>query len=80
VETAATEFLDGDWASKSDRFVLCVQASLRSTEIDRKVEECRARLRGLDIEFEPLDGEELSLRLKHLPEIVRIPASRVPGY
>jgi hypothetical protein len=59
VETAVTEFLDGDWASKSDRFVLCVQASLRSTEIDKKVEECRKRLHGLGIQFEPVDGEEL---------------------
>ena len=38
VESAVTEFLDGSWASKSDRFVLCVQASLRSTDIDEKIE------------------------------------------
>jgi len=70
VEFAVTEFLDGNWASKSDRFVLCVQASLRSTDIDEKIEECRNRLRGINIQFEVLDGEELSLRLKGLPEIV----------
>ena len=70
VESAVTEFLDGSWASKSDRFVLCVQASLRSTDIDEKIEKCRAGLRDIGIQFEPLDGEELSLRLKELPEII----------
>jgi len=70
VESAVTEFLDGPWASKSDHFVLSVQASLRSTDIDEKIEECRNRLRGIGIQFEALDGEELSLHLKELPEIV----------
>ncbi len=70
VEAAVREFLNGDWVDKSDRFVLCVQASLRSTDTDKKVEECRALLHGRGIEFEPVDGEELSLRLKGMPEIV----------
>jgi hypothetical protein len=51
-----TEFLDGPWAEKSDRLVLCVQASLRSTDALDKIEECAARLRGTGIEFQPLDG------------------------
>jgi hypothetical protein len=70
IDAAVTEFLDGPWAEKSDRFVLCVQASLRSTDALDKIEECAARLRGTGIEFQPLDGEQLNLRLKSLPQIV----------
>ena len=62
-----TDFLEGDWPAKSDRFVLCVQASLRSTAIDKKIEECAAKLRERGIEFLPLDGEQLSERLKSFP-------------
>jgi hypothetical protein len=68
IDAAVTEFLDGPWAEKSDRFVLCVQASLRSTDALDKIEECAARLRGTGIEFQPLDGEQLNLRLKSLPQ------------
>jgi hypothetical protein len=68
IDAAVTEFLDGPWAEKSDRFVLCVQASLRSTDALDKIEECAARLRGTGIEFQPLDREQLILRLKSLPQ------------
>jgi hypothetical protein len=68
IDAAVTEFLDGPWAEKSDRFVLCVQANLRSTDALDKIEECAARLRGTGIEFQPLDGEQLNLRLKSLPQ------------
>jgi hypothetical protein len=70
IGAAVTEFLAGAWAAKSDRFVLCVQASLRSTDTQDKIEECAARLRAKDIDFQPLDGEQLGQRLKALPEIV----------
>jgi len=70
IETAVDDFLKGDWPAKSDRFVLCVQASLRSTAIDKKIEECAAKLRERGVEFLPLDGEQLSERLKGFPEIV----------
>lgn len=56
IDAAVTEFLDGPWAEKSDRFVLCVQASLRSTDALDKIEECAARLRGTGVEFQPQDG------------------------
>ena len=70
IETAVTDFLDGDWAAKSDKLVLCVQASLRSTAIGKKIEECATKLRERGIEFLPLDGEQLSERLKSSPQIV----------
>jgi len=70
IDAAVAEFLAGEWAGKSDRFVLCVQASLRSTGTADKIEECACRLREKGIDFQALDGEHLSQRLKSLPEIV----------
>jgi hypothetical protein len=70
VEAAVVEFFDGEWATKSDRFVLCVQATLRSKDIENTIEESAQRLRAAGIEFLPLDGVELSERLKEYPQIV----------
>jgi hypothetical protein len=70
IETAVNEFIEGPWLEKSDRFVLCVKASLRSTDAQAKIEECAATLRERGVNFQPLDGEELSLRLKSEPQIV----------
>ena len=70
IESAVTDFLAGGWAAKSDRFVLCVQVSLRSAGTAAKIEECALRMRGKGIEFLPLDGVQLSERLKEFPQIV----------
>ena len=70
LNAAVTKFLDGDWVGKSDLFVLCVQASLRSPDIIKKIEECSDQLRGKGVEFQTMDGEELSRKLKDFPEIV----------
>jgi hypothetical protein len=70
IERAVTDFLNGDWAAKSDKFVLCVQASLRSTETAKEIEEWAVKLREKDIEFLPFDGERLSEKLKDFPQIV----------
>ena len=70
IEAAVTDFLDGDWAAKSDRFVLCVHATLRSSDATKKIEECAAKLRDRGTEFLPVDGEQLSERLKSFPQFV----------
>ncbi len=70
IEKAVNKFLDGTWAAKSDRLVLCVQASLRSTDAQDKIETCAAQLREKGIDFQPMDGEQIGLRLKSEPEIV----------
>src|SRR5262249_2203849 len=70
IESVVAEFLAGEWAAKSDRFVLCIQASLRSSDTEDKIEECAMRLREKGIEFLALDGEQLSERLRELPQIV----------
>ena len=70
IKKSVAAFLKGEWAAKSDRFVLCVQASLRSTDVLKTIEACANNLGEKGIRFEPMDGEELSLRLKELYEIV----------
>jgi hypothetical protein len=70
IEKAVNEFIDGEWLVKSDRFVLCVQASLRSTSNANEIERQAARLAEQGVEFLPLDGEQLSERLKSFPQIV----------
>jgi hypothetical protein len=70
IEKAVTNCLSGEWAAKSDRFVLCVRASLRSTGNADKIEECANQLLQKGIEFLPFDGEQLSALLKPLPQIV----------
>jgi hypothetical protein len=70
VEKAVAEFLDGEWGAKSDHFVLCVQANLRSKNVLKKVETCAKKLAEMGVQFELIDGEELSLRLKDFHEIV----------
>src|SRR5579871_6872680 len=70
IETAVADFLAGEWAAKSDRFVLCVRASLRSSGNADKIEACAAQLRQKNIEFQAFDGDQLSALLKPLPQIV----------
>lgn len=70
IDEAVAAFLPGGWTEKSDRFVLCVQASLRSAGTADKIEECARRLREKGIDFQTLDGDQLSQELKSLPEIV----------
>ncbi len=70
VEKSVTEFLDGEWAAKSDRFVLCVQARLRSPDVLRSIEAQTQKLSEKGIQLELIDGEELSSRLKGVHEIV----------
>ncbi|MGY4234994.1 hypothetical protein ACVIIW_003941 [Bradyrhizobium sp. USDA 4449] len=70
IEKAVKDFLESSWAAKSDLFVLCVKAGLRSTNAQDKIEACASQLRERGIEFRPLDGEQISLQLKSRPEIV----------
>jgi hypothetical protein len=67
---AVHEFLSGKWKSKSDQLVLCVKDSLRDSGVSDEIEDQAAKLKTLDIKFIPLGGDELSERLKLLPEIV----------
>lgn len=70
IRTAVDEFLAGKWREKSLRFILAVQASLRSTGVADEIEKQCMRLRNLGIEFVALGGEELSGRLKTEPDLI----------
>src|SRR5258708_6489920 len=70
LEKGVTKFLDGDWAKRTKRFRLAVALSLNSTELCTEIEKQRARCDALNISFEPLDRDRLSVMLKEHPDLV----------
>ena len=70
IDEAVKRFLDGEWSSKSETFVLCTKESLRSKERTDAVERNREALRRSGIDFEPWDAFELDVLLKVQPRIV----------
>ena len=70
IKEAVTKFLEGEWASTSDTFVLCTTESLRSTPRTDEVERQRSMLRDRGIALETWDSSELSPKLKGLPNLV----------
>ncbi len=69
IEQAVNKFLDGTWCATSDTFTLCVRAPLRDTKQQDEIERQAERLRTRGIDFQPLDEEGFSERLKRHPEI-----------
>jgi len=67
---AVETFLDGSWASRTARFTIAVQASLRSIDVQEEIERQAVRLKDLGISFAALDAEELSARLRDQPAMV----------
>lgn len=63
-------FLAGEWADRTDRFTMAVQASLRSTAMQKEIEKQADRLKKQKILFEALDGETLSERLRAHPRLI----------
>lgn len=70
IRDAVDLFLDGKWALRTERFTIAVQSSLRSTNVQDEIEQQAARLSGQGIVFVALDGEELTNRLRHHPELI----------
>ena len=70
IKSAVEVFLNGSWAAKSEAFVLCTKESLRRTERIEEIERQRSQLRGIGVELETWDADELDLALKNRPEIV----------
>jgi energy-coupling factor transporter ATP-binding protein EcfA2 len=67
---AASDFLAGEWANKTDTFVLCTTESLRSKERADELENQSTLLRERGITLLPWDSIELSIKLKSLPKLV----------
>lgn len=73
IKQAIDKFLDGKWAAKTRSFVLCTSLALSKTEQVDEIATQRARLAGMDIEFQVWDGSEgggLTERLKGYPDLV----------
>jgi hypothetical protein len=67
---AAKEFVNGDWATKTDLFHICVTAPLERRPLIDEVEKQIAKLAEKGITFEPLGKAQLSERLKSHPDLV----------
>ena len=70
IKKAVDDFLKGQWAAPAKRFVYCVRASLADTALQDMIETQAARLLQQDIEFEGVDGIQLTEKLRPHPEIV----------
>jgi len=70
IEEAVTKFLEGDWAGRTKLFRLAVAPSLNATELAEEIERQRTRCDAVNITFEPLDRDRLSLMLKDHPDLV----------
>jgi hypothetical protein len=62
--------LEGDWASRTKLFRLAVAPSLNATALAEEIERQRSRCEAVNITFEPLDRDRLSLMLKDHPDLV----------
>lgn len=70
IEEAVTKFLEGDWAGRTKLFRLAVAPSLNATKLAAEIEKQRTRFDAVNITFEPLDQDLLSLMLKEHPDLV----------
>lgn len=70
IENAVSEFLEGAWAKNGNTFVLCTRESLAPIARAKELEKQAMRLNGRGITLIPWDSDELSIKLKTLPEIV----------
>ena len=70
IKKAVTTFLEGDWASRTKLFRLAIAPSLNATQLAEEIERQRQRCEAVNITFEPLDRDALSLLLKDHPDLV----------
>ncbi|MBN1840717.1 MAG: hypothetical protein JW883_00335 [Deltaproteobacteria bacterium] len=70
IREAASKFLEGDWAGRTKLFRLAVAPSLNATQLAEEIERQRIRCDAVNITFEPLDRDHLSLMLKDHPDLV----------
>jgi hypothetical protein len=70
IRDAVTKFLEGDWAARTKVFRLAVAPSLNGTQLADEIERQRARCEAVEVIFEPLDRDHLSLMLKAHPDLI----------
>jgi hypothetical protein len=71
LRAAVTEFEEGNWAAKSDEFIICTSASIQDTKLQSEIEIQTKRLLGKDLKFTVLGQTELSTELKNKSWLVR---------
>ncbi len=73
IKKAVSTFLQGKWANKTEKFILCTTLELQDTQQVDAITEQRKVLKAMGIEFETWDGSMsglMSERLKHYPDLV----------
>jgi hypothetical protein len=70
IKDAVTKFLEGDWLTKTDTLVLCTRESLGPTARANEFEKQAQMLKSHGVTLIPWDREQLSFKLKDLPQIV----------
>jgi hypothetical protein len=70
IGAAVDKFLEGPWAARADRFVLCTSQSLASTQLADRLNTERKRLADHDVAFTPWDADALDILMKDHPELV----------
>ena len=70
LSSSVDEFLKGQWADVSHRFVYATSSSATSTELVDEIEKLSDQLVQVPIEFEVWDQEAISRKLKDYPELV----------
>ena len=70
VENGVADFLKGDWADDSQKFIYATSSSARSTQVLNKIEKLAKSLDQQSIAFEVWDQERISEKLKGYPELV----------
>jgi hypothetical protein len=73
IEQAIATFESGPWSASSTRFVLCISASTIRTQLAGAIESAAMRLRARHppVNLDVWDAEELAVRLRRHPELVR---------
>ncbi|MFB6722894.1 hypothetical protein ACFCV3_22135 [Kribbella sp. NPDC056345] len=72
VAAAVEEFLSGRWADLTTTFIYATRASTRRTDIADAVESAAERLNEFDVRYEVWDGDQLSERLRTVPDLVEV--------
>jgi hypothetical protein len=72
ITLSVNEFVKGRWADVTATFIFATRASTRRTELADAVEAARDRLIEHNVQFEVWDGDQLSERLRNLPDLVEI--------
>ena len=70
ITKVVNDFLEGEWAEKTTRFVLCVQTSLADVNIQDLIEKEVKRLQKQSIVFDVVNGIQLSEELRSHPELI----------